>query len=326
MCKLSINCSNNVNFQCTQANNPSALLAQSGPVNIVAGQNPLLTTINGSPTVPQGSTISFFTATAPTNSFPVSTITNAVLTTSFPTVATFVSSAVSSISTISVLTTTSTEYSSLVHVTSTGSILLPITDGTPQIPFITPPPLYSIIPFKKWKRVVANQISVPLPAVTITGTRGLPPPTTSQPPATITSPGTTISASGTTITSQPPVQSTFTPPPVTVTLPPSVVTVPPTIVTVTAPPKNVTYGSPVVVVPPPASPFPPPYTSPIIPPKPIPPKTFTTSPSGSIIPIAPAQCAICTSGLINAGHRLTWERGSWVVGFTVVTAFVFVGL
>ena len=319
--------SNNAVFLCTEVNNPNSVLAQSGPINIVPGDNPLAATVSGAPS---GSVISVFTATGLTGSIPVSTETNAVLTSSFPTVATVVSSAVTSVSTVSLLTTTSTLYSSVVGLASTGSVLIPATEGNPQFPFITHPPVYTIVPFKKWKRVMAaDPAPIPFGAVTISGTRGLAQtPTT---PVTTVIPGTTISAVGTTITSQPPVQSTFTPPPVTITLSPSTVVVPPTIVTITSTPKNQTvFHSSVVVVPPAASPFPPHKVTPPVVTQTLGPSSRKTTVTISSVPAQPVvggECAICTSGLINAGHRLAMDHAGWELATVgVVVVFAIIGL
>lgn len=343
-------CSNhsaNAQFQCTEVNKPIAILAQSGPVDILGGENPFVTSVSGTAQIIAGSSISVFSAEASTNSFPVTTITDALLTTSFPTVATVVSSIVQSISTSAVLTTTTTEFSSLVNVTSTGSILLPLVEESItttvtndgnflpplQIPFVTYtlPPVIPLAHFKKWKRV-ADESSIPLAAVTISGTRGA---TSSVPvTSTISHAATTISNPGTTIITTPPIQSTFTPPPVTVTLPPSIVTIPPTIITVTPTVHpNVTVSphvSPPPVVVTPTSLFPPPQ-SPVVPPA----TTFTTTPkvNSSTVVIQPAlgtECAICTSGLINGvskGFGIKFREmvgwGIWIgiVGGLIIGGF-----
>jgi hypothetical protein len=340
----------NVRFQCTEVNNPTALLAESGPVDVLGGQNPFVTSISGTVQIPLGSSISVFSTEAPTDSFPVTTITDALLTTSFPTVATVVSSVVQSISTAAVLTTTTTEFSSLVNVTSTGSILLPVVEDSItttvtsdgnflpalQIPFVTYtlPPVIPLAHFKKWKRV-ADDSSIPLAAVTISGTRGATIASSTTPvTSTISQPATTISNPGTTIITTPPIQSTFTPPPVTVTLPPSVVTLPPTIITVTPTVKhNFTVSSqapPVVVVGTQTNLFPPPQ-SPVIPPA----TTLVTTPANStnVIPDQPAlgtQCAICTSGLINGvskgfGFKLR-EMVGWGVWIGIVGGLIIGGI
>ena len=263
-----------------------------------------------------------FQAPADTGYFPISTITNAVLTTSFPTVAVIISSVLESISTQSVLTTTTTEYSSLVNVTSTGSILIPI--GNVPSPLLSPPlpsplpfpfeqiPLgitvFPIASFKKWKRV-AESTSIPLGAVTISGTRGITSATTP-----ITSPGTTISATTTSATTTTTPQSTVTPPPVTVTVSPSVVTLPPTIITVTPTgSRNATlFASPVVST-----------VSPLFPVTTLV-TTTTRSPgintSVGIETVLATECAICTSGLINSGNRVVVsEWFGWAVWIGIVT-------
>jgi hypothetical protein len=348
--KSSSNSSPNAQFQCTEVNKPTAILAQSGPVNILGGQNPFVTSVSGTAQTLAGSSISVFSAEAPTNSFPVSTITDALITTSFPTVATVVSSVVQSISTSSVLTTTSTEFSSLVNVTSTGSILLPLVEESItttvtndgnflaplQIPFVTYtlPPVIPLAHFKKWKRV-ADQSSIPLAAVTISGTRGA---TSSIPvTSTISQAATTISNPGTTIITTPPIQSTFTPPPVTVTLPPSVVTIPPTIITVTPTERQNFTASPPPVQPQPpivitqTQLFPPPKQSPVIPPA----TTLTTTAkvnttTAIIQPVDGTLCAICTSGLINGvskgfGFNLR-EMVGWGVWIGIVGGLIIGGI
>ena len=139
---LVVNNSNGLIIQCTEVNNPTVVLAQSGPINVASGQNPFsIQTVGGTTVVPSGQSISVFFAPAETGSFPVTTITSAVLTTSFPTVTVVVSSALVNISTERVLTTTITEFSSLVNVTSTGSILVPISLESGNVPSLLPSPL-----------------------------------------------------------------------------------------------------------------------------------------------------------------------------------------
>lgn len=323
-----VNSSNGLIIQCTEVNNPNVILAQSGPINIASGENPFSIQTNGGSTIlPSGKSISVFSAAAETGSFPVTTITSAVLTTTFPTVAVVVSSAVVSISTERVLTTTTTEYSSLVNVTSTGSILIPISSENGNVPYPLPSLEFSplvvaeqvplvtfshIASFKKWKRV-ADGSSVSLGAVTITGTRT----TSTQQTTSITSPGTTITA-----TTQPPTTTTTVPPPTTV-IPPTVtvtaspsVTVTPTIVTVTASSTNQTFHSPqapVTVTQLPPGPAPAPGTTIIT----------TRKVNGTIQTVLGTECAICTSGLINAGNRGVGEMFRWAgIWIGIVAAIV----
>lgn len=321
---LVVNNRNGLIIQCTEVNNPNVILAQSGPINIASGQNPFsIQTVEGTTIVPSGQSISVFFAPAETGSFPVTTITSAVLTTSFPTVTVVVSSALVNISTERVLTTTITEFSNLVNFTSTGSILVPISTESGNVPSplplpplvqFSPPvveqaPLVTVFPiasFKKWKRV-ADGSSVSLGAVTISGTRI----TSTQRTTSIVSPGTTISASSIkppTTTVVPPT-TTVIPPPITVTVSPSVVTVPPTIITVTPANTNRTFHS---------SPAPP-----VVPSR----TTITTTWKGnktSPIPVVPeTQCAICTSGLINAGNKVMGEMFGWAaIWIGIIAAIV----
>lgn len=319
-----VNSSNGLIIQCTEVNNPNAILAQSGPINIASGENPFsIQTIGGSTILPSGKSISVFAAAAGTESFPVTTITSAVLTTTIPTVAVVVSSVVVNTSTERVLTTTTTEYSSLVNVTSTGTILIPISSESGNVPFPLPSLEFSplveeqvplvtftrIASFKKWKRV-ADGTSVPHGAVTITGTRI----TSTQQTTSIASPGTTISATTappTTTTIPPP--TTVVPPPVTVTASPSVVTLSPTLVTVTATTANQTFHSPQAPVTVPPAPAPAPGTT----------ITTTRKANGTIQTIIGTQCAICTSGLINAGNKGVGEMFGWAgIWIGIVAAIV----
>jgi len=323
-------------FQCANANNPSEIIAQSGPVNIVGGP------LAAASALPPNETISVFSAPAGTGSIPVSTITDAVLTTSIPTVELVVSSAVETFTTLSELTTTTTLFTSPVNVTSTGTIIIPITTQNgnvldpspslnPDVPFlqgeevspqfplqievaevITVAPVFILPTFKKWKRV-ADSTSIPLGAVTISGTRGV---TTTTPTTTIT-PATTISATTappttatTSTTATTGTTTTTTQSPVTVI---SVTTVPGTIITVTAPPPagNQTQSL--------FSPAPPPVTSTVSQFPPPGQTTTTTSVTqsqsriqSSSVPMQTIEeCAICTSGLINAGIKLRGFGGGW---------------
>jgi len=242
---------------------------------------------------------------------PISTITDAVLTTSVPTTALVVSSAVRNTTSVLVFTATMTLYADLATVTSVGSVAVPGTVlpspsrfplDSGEIPLVVHtvllgPPIAS---FRKWKRV-ADQSSVSLGAVTISGTRGQSP--TAAPPAGTTSTTGTTSTSvpGATTISESPMTETVTQPPITVTVSASasVVTLPPTILTV--------YPS----VPPKVSPEPQPKTVTGKPEvvttgfKP-PPKSYSVAPASKTPPESNKTpgglCAICTSGLINAGN------------------------
>ena len=289
-------------IQCTAVGNPSDVLAESGPYTVNSGPNPLsLETISGSTAAPSGESISIFSGPAGTGSIAVTTITNALETTTIPTTALVVSSAVVSTTSEIVLTATTTLYTNLANVTSVGSIEVPGTalffPPPQELPLVihtvtVGPPVAS---FRKWKRV-ADESPVRLAASTISGTRGH---TTSTPSS--------VSAAATTISSTPTMQTkqtiTSTPPPVTVTASASttVVTLPPTVVTIT-PTNNVTthYATP--------QPLAQTQTVTTYPPAPAAGSTYTVvnvNGTGTIQTIVEtAQCAICTAGLINAGNSL----------------------